>query len=125
MHFIVHVKSFDLTIAKTGTQPIDENQSFVFEVKKDDSSFSMDVVIQGNSSVTIKGLKPGTYTVTEETGWSWRYTPNENGKKVEPENAENGVVTVTFTNTREKIKWLNGGAWCKNLWGTPTASKSN
>ena len=98
----------------------------MFEVKKDDdSTFSMDVVIQGNSSVTIKGLKPGTYTVTEETGWSWRYTPNENGKKVEPENAENGVVTVTFTNTREKIKWLNGGAWCKNLWGTSTASKSN
>ena len=124
-HFIVHVKSFDLTIKKTGTQDIDENQSFVFEVKKDDDSFSMDVVICGNSSVTIKGLKPGTYTVTEEIGWSWRYTPNENGKKVEPENAENGVVTVTFTNTREKIKWLNGGAWCKNLWGTSTPIKSN
>ena len=125
-YFIVHIKSFDLTIEKTGTQDIDENQSFVFKVTKDgDSTFSMDVVIQGNSSVTIKGLRPGTYTVTEETGWSWRYTPNENGKKVEPENAENGVVTVTFTNTREKIKWLNGGAWCKNLWGTPTPIKSN
>ena len=125
-HFIVHVKSFDLTIKKTGTQPIDENQSFVFKVTKDgDSTFSMDVVIQGNSSVTIKGLKPGTYTVTEEIGWSWRYKPNANGKKVEPKNAENGVVTVTFDNTREKIKWLNGGAWCKNLWGTSTPSKSN
>lgn len=125
-HFIVHIKSFDLTIAKTGTQPIDENQSFVFRVKKDDdSNFSMDVVIHGDGQVTIKGLKPGTYTVTEETGWSWRYTPKANGQKVEPENAENGVVTVTFTNTREKIKWLNGGAWCKNLWGTSPASKSN
>ena len=125
-HFIVHVNSFDLTIAKTGTQDIDENQSFVFKVKKDgDTTFSMDVVIQGDSSVTIKGLKPGTYTVTEETGWSWRYTPKANGQKVKPENAVNGVVTVTFENTREKIKWLNGGAWCKNLWGTSTASKSN
>ena len=125
-HFIVHVKSFDLTIKKEGWEEIDEHQSFVFKVTKDgDSTFSMDVVIQGNSSVTIKGLKPGTYTVTEETGWSWRYTPNANGKKVEPENAENGVVTVTFANTREKIKWLNGGAWCKNLWGTPTPIKSN
>ena len=123
-HFIVHVKSFDLTIEKTGTQDIDENQSFVFKVKKDgDTTFSMDVVIQGDSSVTIKGLKPGTYTVTEETGWSWRYTPNANGKKVEPKNAENGVVTVTFENTRPKNKWLNGSTWCENRWATKTATK--
>ena len=123
-HFIVHVKSFDLTIKKTGTQPIDENQSFVFKVTKDDDpAFSMDVVIQGNSSVTIKDLKPGTYTVTEEIGWSWRYTPNANGKKVEPKNAENGVVTVTFENTRPKNKWLNGSTWCENRWATKTAIK--
>ena len=125
-HFIVHVNSFDLTIQKEGWEGIDENQSFVFKVTKDgDSTFSMDVVIQGNSSVTIKGLKPGTYTVTEEIGWSWRYTPKANGQTVTPENAINGVVTVTFENTREKSKWLNGGAWCKNLWGTSPASKSN
>ena len=130
-HFIVHVKSFDLTIAKTGTQPIDENQSFVFEVKKDDSSFSMDVVIQGNSSVTIKGFKPGTYTVTEEIGWSWRYTPKGGeSQTVNPaaENVQkdtNGAVLVTFDNDRKNDKWLNGGAWCKNLWGTSTPIKSN
>lgn len=122
--FIVHVKSFDLTIKKTGTQPIDENQSFVFKVTKDgDSTFSMDVVIQGNSSVTIKGLKPGIYTVTEEIGWSWRYTPNANGQTVKPENAVNGVVTVTFENTRPKNKWLNGSTWCENRWATKTAIK--
>lgn len=131
-HFIVHVKSFDLTIAKTGTQNIDENQSFVFKVAKDDDpAFSMDVVIQGNSSVTIKDLKPGTYTVTEETGWSWRYTPKGGeSQTVNPaaENVQkdtNGAVLVTFDNDRENDKWLNGGAWCKNLWGTSTASKSN
>lgn len=129
-HFIVHVKSFDLTIQKEGWEEIDENQSFVFKVTKDDDpAFSMDVVIQGNSSVTIKDLKPGTYTVTEETGWSWRYTLADVSQQVNPATAtekdENDAVLVTFTNTREKIKWLNGGAWCKNLWGTPTASKSN
>lgn len=118
-HFIVHVKSFDLTIQKEGWEEIDENQSFVFEVKKDDGSFSMDVVIQGDGRVTIMGLKPGTYTVTEEIGWSWRYTPNANGKKVEPTNAENGVVTVTFDNERTIDKWLNGGACRDNWWGKP------
>ena len=131
-HFIVHVNSFDLTIKKKGWEEIDENQSFVFKVTKDgDSTFSMDVVIQGNSSVTIKGLKPGTYTVTEETGWSWRYTPKGGeSQTVNPaaENVQkdtNGAVLVTFNNDRKNDKWLNGGAWCKNLWGTSTASKSN
>lgn len=119
-HFIVHIKSFDLTIKKTGTQDIDENQSFVFRVKKDGdpTTFSMDVVIYGNGSVTIKGLKPGTYTVTEEIGWSWRYKP-DGVKTISKENVQNGKATVTFTNTREKIKWLNGGAWCDNWWGKP------
>ena len=129
-HFIVHVNSFDLTIQKEGWEEIDEHQSFVFKVTKDgDSTFSMDVVIQGNGRVTIKGLKPGTYTVTEETGWSWRYTLADVSQQVNPatatEKGENDAVLVTFTNTREKIKWLNGGAWCKNLWGTPTPIKSN
>ena len=129
-YFIVHVNSFDLTIQKEGWEKIDENQSFVFKVTKDDdSTFSMDVVIQGNESVTIKGLKPGNYTVTEETGWSWRYTLAGVSQQVNPATAtekdENDAVLVTFTNTREKIKWLNGSAWCKNLWGTPTPSKSN
>lgn len=132
-HFIVHIKSFDLTIKKTGTQDIDENQSFVFRVKKDGdpTTFSMDVVIYGNGSVTIKGLKPGTYTVTEKTGWSWRYTPKgDESQTVNPaaENVQkdtNGAVLVTFDNDRKNDKWLNGGAWCKNLWGTSTASKSN
>lgn len=130
-HFIVHVKSFDLTIKKKGWEEIDENQSFVFKVTKNDGSFSMDVVIHGNESVTIKGLKPGTYTVTEEIGWSWRYTPKGGeSQTVNPaaENVQkdtNGAVLVTFDNDRKNDKWLNGGAWCKNLWGTSTPIKSN
>ena len=131
-HFIVHVNSFDLTIQKEGWEKIDENQSFVFKVTKDgDSTFSMDVVIHGNESVTIKGLKPGTYTVTEEIGWSWRYTPKGGESQTANPAAENvqkdtnGAVLVTFDNDRKNDKWLNGGAWCKNLWGTPTPIKSN
>ena len=56
-----------LTIRKEGWQTIDENQSFLFDVTGPDG-YSKRVVINGNGSVTIKGLKIGsTYTVTEVT----------------------------------------------------------
>lgn len=70
--FIVHIKSFDLTIVKEGWEAIDENQTFVFNVTGP-NGFSMQVVIEGNGSTTIKGLPAGTYIVTEDTAWTWRY----------------------------------------------------
>ena len=94
----------DLTITKSGWDSIDENQSFIFEVSGE--GISTHVVIHGNGSVTIKGLKIGTYTVTEVTSWSWRYTPDSN-----PQNITLQPVVkneVTFANTRTNGKWLSG-----------------
>ena len=101
-----------LTIRKEGWQNIDENQSFLFDVTGP-NGYSKRVVINGNGSVTIKGLKIGEYTVKEVTGWSWRYKPDSAVKQVTLEaTGENNVVT--FTNTRSSIKWLNGNAYSKN-----------
>lgn len=104
----------DLTITKTGAKTdIDENQSFIFTVTGP-NNFSAKVVIQGNNSVTIKGLKIGEYTVTEETGWSWRYTPQDgNSQKITLSATEPN--TVTFTNKRSKGKWLGGDAYKRNI----------
>lgn len=111
--FIVHIKSFDLTITKTGcNEAIDENQTFVFNVTG--PNVNMQVVIKGNGSTTIKGLPAGTYTVTEDTGWSWRYEPEEASYTVTANDIKNGEATVTFVNTRENEQWLNGSAYCKN-----------
>lgn len=111
-HFFVHIKSFDLTISKEGWESIDENQSFVFTVSGE-NGLNMQVVITGNGHKTIKGLPSGTYTITEDTGWSWRYT-TESQQTVKPEDVDNGKVTVTFDNSRSKIKWLNGCAYKDN-----------
>ncbi|MBD9221235.1 MAG: hypothetical protein EGQ46_03545 [Clostridiales bacterium] len=56
----------DLTITKTGWEAIDENQSFIFKVVGD--NFEKKVVIKGNGSVTIKGLKRGDVAVTASVG---------------------------------------------------------
>ena len=101
----------DLTITKSGAEDIDENQSFIFTVTGPDG-FNAKVVIQGNGSVTIKGLKVGTYTVTEDTDWSWRYAPQNRTQSITLNPAVTN--TVTFVNTRSKGKWLGGDAYKRN-----------
>lgn len=100
-----------LTIQKKGWETIDENQSFLFDVTGPDG-YSKRVVIKGSGSVTIKGLEIGTYTVTEVTGWSWRYTPDSETKLITLK--ATGENSVTFANTRSSTKWLDGNAYRKN-----------
>lgn len=120
----------DLTIIKTYADgaPKDTNQSAVFVVTGGDlGTEGLTVVLnKGNEyKVVITGLKVGTtYTVTEKTGWTWRYTPDENEKKITL-NADANLNKVEFTNTLTKNKWLTGGAWCDNVWGkSPNKSTS-
>ena len=123
--FIVHIKSFDLVITKTGRQGIDENQAFVFRVQGPDVDMYVTIRFDNDSatsnSVTIKGLKVGKYTVTEQTGWSWRYTPTAGTKTFTPNSA---IYEVKFDNNRNKTLWLNGCSWAVNNWGSSEADFS-
>lgn len=121
----------DLTITKTYADgaPKDPNQSAVFVVTGGDlGTEGLTVVLnKGNEyKVVIKGLKVGTtYTVTEKT-WTWRYTtaltsPTSGSIQLVVGEGNN---TITFTNTLTKNKWLTGGAWCDNVWGSSTPKKS-
>ena len=105
----------DLTITKTGWKSIDENQSFLFDITGPDG-YNQRVVIKGDSSVTVKGLKIGTYTVKEVTGWSWRYKPEHNDQTITLQPAKENVVT--FENTRSSSEWLSGNAYSQNIFGT-------
>ena len=119
---------FDLTVSKSGADAVDENQTFIFLISGE--GVKMEVVVHGNSSVTVKGLKVGTYTVTELTDWSWRYTPDEAQKTVSQTDAQQAAAnqtaphTVNFVNKRTNSKWLNGAAFCDNRWITKTAINS-
>lgn len=133
--FIVHIKTFDLTITKEitgnyGTQY--GNRDFIFNVKCEKNKIDMNVVVtvdkdKGSGSVTIKGLPVGTYTITEDTSWSWRYklesvtingnqeTANNNSVEYTPESGmKNNIV---FTNQLENTKWLSFVDSVKNFYG--------
>ncbi len=103
MEFLIHVKTCQLTITKSGGA---SNESYVFDVYKDGTKYS-EVTIWGNSTETLVELPVGTYTIQENTGWSWRYTANNgNGATL---SATNPTGSITCTNTANgKIYWLNG-----------------
>ncbi len=120
-----------LTIVKDGWQNIDPNQTFIFNVKGS-NGVDLDVTVHGNGSVTIDGLTVGaTYTVTEKTDWSWRYSCTgwvlyDKDGNVTVEGTGNVATitlglngTITFTNTRDQKQWLDGDSWCNNIFNTP------
>lgn len=103
MEFLIHVKTCTLNITKQGGA---DNESYVFDVYKDGTKYS-EVTIEGNNSQTLYELPVGEYTIVEDTGWSWRYTPAYgDGATL---NATNPNGSITCTNTANgKIYWLNG-----------------
>ena len=119
------LKRADLTIQKTGTnETLDSHQTFIFHVVGNDTltgGVNMDVVVYENGKTTIKDLPVGNYTVTEEDGWSWRYTVASvtnsknsgvsDGKITLPETGE----VLTFNNSRNKTQWIDGNNYCQNI----------
>ena len=99
----------DLTITKEGCSAADQDQAFIFTIAGPEG-YSNQIVIKGNDSVTIKGLKIGEYTIHEESGWSWRYSCKDQTVTLQP-----GVTNnVTMTNSRGTDKWLDDNASVDN-----------
>lgn len=118
-------KTFDLTIKKEAAKgtKIDENQTFVFTVKGTDEytkGVNTQVIIEGDGSVTLKDLPVGKYTVTEDTNWSWRYSPTANDQIVYAQNT--AQKTVTFVNSLDNNKWLSFLNRVTNVFGISNAS---
>ena len=122
--FIVHINVFDLTIKKTakaGTT-IDPNQTFVFKVKNNDNGKTMEIVITGEGQKTVKSLPMGSYTITEDTGWSWQYHPTEAAQTI---TVSETSKTVTFENEKTPTNWLTSIADVINTWISGSAAQKN
>ena len=102
-HFWIHIQTCTLSITKQGGA---DNESYVFDVLKDGKKYS-EVTVWGNGTETLVELPVGTYTVEEDTGWSWRYNAdNGSGAALSAANP-NGSITCT-NSSNGKIYWLNG-----------------
>ena len=97
-----------LTIQKTGWDEVDENQAFLFHVKGIDEKnkdIDMIVTVYGNGKSTIADLPIGKYDVSEQTNWSWRYTPKSGLQTI---TLVPSGGTLTFENSRTQTQWLDG-----------------
>ena len=112
--YTVHVKTCQLTITKNGGA---DGEPYVFTVNKNNEKYS-EVTIVGNDRVTIYELPVGTYTIEEDTDWSWRYpSPTYSGSSVTLDKDQTSN-TITCTNTKAKNYWLNGySVVVKNIFG--------
>ena len=113
-HFWIHVKTCQLTIKKQGG---DSNEPYVFNVYKDnDSTVYTQITVMGNSNGTIYELPVGTYSITEDEGWSWRYKGTVgNAASL---SAQNPIGEITCKNEKQIDKWLNGfSAVVRNIFG--------
>ena len=118
--FTITVKTCSLTIFKTvtsdGANP-NANQTFVFNVK-DGNDVVTTVVLKAGERKTITGLPVGTYTVEEDTNWSWSYkiVGDNNKIAVLSSKAPNDMVEVT--NNYKSHNWLTSLAEVINKWST-------
>ena len=112
----------DLTITKNGLNVgtyagTEDQESAIFKVTGNGVDMTVVVNCEGNSStgsVTIANLPAGTYTVTEVSGWTWRYTADEATKTA---TVEGGKLdnSVEFNNTQTNDKWLGGDNYANNV----------
>ncbi|MEA4920930.1 MAG: hypothetical protein VB078_08425 [Clostridiaceae bacterium] len=115
----VHINHFSLTVTKnvSGNHASDlYKQSFVFRLT-DDGGTVAEFAINGAGSKTVDGLLCGkSYTVREDTDWSWRYvsvsgnnaTISHGGNHAAIANVAPGAcsTSATITNSLNDNKWL-------------------
>ena len=111
--FLIHIQTCTLRITKQGGAG---GESYVFDVYKDGKKYS-EVTVWGNSTEILVELPIGTYTISENQGWSWRYYAN-NGSSTEL-TAQNPTGSITCVNTKNNNQWLNGfSEVVRNIFGT-------
>lgn len=111
--FLIHIQTCTLRITKQGGA---DNESYVFDVLKDGEKYS-EVTVWGNSTETLVELPIGTYTISENAGWSWRYSANNGGSAALT--AQNPTGSITCVNTKNNNQWLNGfSEVVRNIFGT-------
>ena len=121
--YVVHPKFCTLTVNKEVANLYGANDSFIFNVVGEGNiKYEAKVVINGAGSATLTGLPVGNYTVTEDTGWSWRYTCDSSTKSTVLSSTKDND-SVTITNKLDDNKYLGDETYVINKCESKTIKK--
>lgn len=121
--YVVHPKFCTLTVNKDVANLYGDNDSFIFNVVGEGNiKYEAKVVINGAGYATLTGLPVGNYTVTEDTGWSWRYTCDSNTKSTVLSSAKDND-SVTIKNKLDDNKYLGDETYVINKCESRTITK--
>lgn len=124
--FTITVNTCSLTISKAVTgDGANPNQTFVFDVKDSTSKVVTTIVLKNGDSKTITGLAVGTYTVTEDTNWSWSYSIVGANNMTAALSSAAPSATVAVTNHYDSHNWLTSIADVINTWISGSAAQKN
>lgn len=124
--FLCHVNTCSLTISKAVTgDGANPNQTFVFDVKDSTGKVVTTIVLKAGDSKTITGLAVGTYTVTEDTNWSWSYSIVGDNNKTATLSSTVPSAEVAVTNHYNSHNWLTSIADVINTWISGSAAQKN
>ncbi len=104
--FTMDTKNFTISVSCLGNT----DQYFIFTIINN-KGLSIEVTLKHGESVTIENAPIDIYTITNNSGWSWRFVNQENDQTLEL--ASESSVTFTYTientsqNTYYKTQWLN------------------
>lgn len=124
--FTITVNTCSLTISKAVTgDGANPNQTFVFDVKDSAGKVVTTIVLKAGGEKTITGLAVGTYTVTEDTNWSWSYSIVGDNNKTATLSGTTPSATVAVTNHYNSHNWLTSIADVINTWISGSAAQKN
>ena len=83
------------------------------------------IVLKDGEEKTITGLAVGTYTVTEDTNWSWSYSIVDGNDKTATLGGTTSSATVAVTNHYDSHNWLTSIADVINTWISGSAAQKN
>ena len=124
--FTITVNTCSLKISKAVTgDGANPNQTFVFDVKDSTGKLVTTIVLKDGEQKTITGLAVGTYTVTEDTNWSWSYSIVGDNNRQAALSGTTPSATVAVTNHYNSHNWLTSIADVINTWISGNAAQKN